>query len=123
MNRTNLALLSILAMISLASWVVGNELLSPGSKLLSLLMTVAYPASLILGAGALAGATTRASFLKTSHGLVSLKSTGIILMGVLLTVAMSYNHGGALMHNLCWYCSFTVVGAYTFLLIMRGGSP
>jgi hypothetical protein len=119
MNNRNLILFSALAMLTCASWLIGNEVLLPGSKLLSVLMTVAYPASFILAAGALAGAATRSAFFKASDGLVSLKLTGLIVIGVLAIVMLAHNRGGTLIHSLCWYSSISFVLAYVFLLIIR----
>jgi hypothetical protein len=89
--------------------------------LMSEALMFAYSPSIILGAGAVFGAATRVSFLRTLQGIVSLARSGAVVVGVLSVVVLTYNYGGRQVHNLCWYFSMVFVLAYVFLMIVRSG--
>lgn len=122
MENKRLLLFGGLALLSLFCWLAGNEVLSPDSQLLSSAMTLAYPASIIFGAGALAGIATRAPFLRAADGSVSLPRTAILVFGIFTLAALSYRYGGTLVHNFCWYISLVSSLAFVFLLIARSRS-
>lgn len=119
METKKLLLLFVLAVIAVVCWAAGNELLSPDSRLLAATNTVAYPASIILGAGALAGLGTRLASLRTSQGHVSLAKTGVAFAGLLTIVLVFQRCGGTLAHNLSLYFLITLALSYVFLVLLR----
>ena len=118
MDTKRLLILTVLAMLTLACWLVGNERLSQDSRLFSVTVTVSYPASIIFGAGALAGAAGRARFLRSSRGSISLLRTGIITLAAISAAVLSES-SNVLGWDLSWYFSLIFVLAYVFLVILR----
>jgi hypothetical protein len=49
MTSRKLTLFSALAILTLICWLVGNEMLLPASMVLATVMTVPYPASIVVG--------------------------------------------------------------------------
>jgi hypothetical protein len=111
----------ILAISTATLWLTAAEMVRT-PRLLSELATMAYPASIILGAGALAITVVRLRVCTTRRGNVSLGVTGLVVLAGLGAVFAEYNRGGTLVHNLCWYVSISFVLAYVFLVLLRSSA-
>jgi hypothetical protein len=122
MNSRTLLRFILLALASVATWMVANFSMHDDSEARSTIIHVAYPVAVLAGAAVLTGLAQRTRPLLTRTGTVSVfRFCGTVVL-VLAACFVGVTLGQGLLQLLCWYVAFTSTLAALFILLLRGGT-